>query len=411
MIFYRKNIYFMVIKIDKLILLSLCITLLGNALGYLNINISTSVTYIFMLLPIITGLAVILYVQMTHKNNFKFKYLFELKVGIFVFLTFLLISFIRIQQVGMFTWGTFGESIRILIPFIYTFIIINFLSNADIQFFMRTSAIVATICFLMTIDYSDVTVSNILSISFANSYSPFENFEVALLSEALAIYFLYNNRNNKFWCILSVLLVFLTFKRVFIVSMVVLILCVLFKKKDKRVNNVILIISSIFWIVAVNFYMYMLQPKNYFLDMTKFHIDIVNFSMSRAYRVWYLIQNNYQSYGLGSTTQSLNNAFKMGLTGNTLGVTLEMDFIKILMELGIIAIIIFILSYYAITRKNLYAYLVVSLIFLQLLMANGLTRYLEFSIILTTIGLIHYRNISQNGNPVISKEDTYAEKG
>lgn len=393
----------MTIKTDKLILFSLYVTLLGNALVYLNISIPTAITYLFMLLPIIVGMSVALYIRIIRKDNLRFEYTFELKIGIFLFLSFLIISFMKIQQTGAFTWGTLGESIRILVPFIYTFIIINFLSNDDIQSFMRISTLVAAMCFLATIDYSNINISNILSISFANSYSPFENFEVALLSEALAIYFLYNNKNNKFWCGLSVLLVFLTFKRILIISVIVLSVCVILKKKNQKVNNIVLILSSIFWIAAVKFYMYMLLPENYFSDMDKFHIDIVNFSMSRVYRVWYLIQNGYQSFGLNSTAQTLSNAFRMGITGNTLGVTLEMNLIAILMELGIVAIIIFILSYYAITKKNLYSYLVISMTFLQLLMADGLTRYLEFSIILTTIGLISYRNIPQG----TLKQDSY----
>lgn len=385
----------MSIRTDKLILLSFCITLLGNALGYLNIKLSTTITYLIMLLPVIIGILVILYLRFTKQKKLKYKYLFELKIGIFIFLVFLIISFVKSNQTGVFTWGSLGESIRILIPFMYTFIIINFLSKSDITFFMRTCTLVAMICFLATIDYSNINISNILSISFSNSYSPFENFEVSLLSNALAIYFLYNNKNNIIWCVLSVLLVFLNFKRVFIISAIILILCVLFKIKNKRVNNFVLIISSFFWILITKFYMYMLRPENYFWDMNKLHIDIVEFTMSRAYRVWYLIQNGFQSYGLGSTTSSLNKAFKMGLTGNSLGVTLEMDFIKILMELGIIGIAIFIFSYYELTRHNFYSYVVISLMFLQLLMANGLTRYFEFSIILTTIGLIYCENNSE----------------
>ena len=74
-----------------------------------------------------------------------------------------------------------------------------------------------------------------------------------------------------------------------------------------------------------------------------------------------------------------------------------------LFVIAFVAIIIFILSYYAITKKNLYSYLVISMTFLQLLMADGLTRYLEFSIILTTIGLISYRNIPQG----TLKQDSY----
>lgn len=382
----------MKIKIDKIILFSFCITLIGNALDYLHIKISTGLTYSIMLLPIIVSFVIILYLILTKRLvNTKFKYLFEMKWGILVFIVFLIISTIKSIQTDMFTWGTIGESIRLLVPFIYVFIIINFLSNAEIEFFMRFCLLVATLCFLITTDYSNLTMSNILSISFSNSYSPFENFEVSLLSWATSIYFIYNYRKNKIWCLLSVVLVFLTFKRVFIISTIILIICVFFKFTTKKINGLILVLSSLFWIMASEFYLYLLKPANYFWTMNTLHFDVVNFSMSRAYRVWYLFQNGFESYGLGSTTQYLTKAFNLGLTGKSLGVTLELDLIKILMELGILGVTIFVISYFEITRKNLYSYFVISLLFLQLLMANGLTRYLEFSIILTTIALIHYR--------------------
>ena len=109
----------MTIKTDKLILFSLYVTLLGNALVYLNISIPTAITYLFMLLPIIVGMSVALYIRIIRKDNLRFEYTFELKIGIFLFLSFLIISFMKIQQTGAFTWGTLGESIRILVPFIY----------------------------------------------------------------------------------------------------------------------------------------------------------------------------------------------------------------------------------------------------------------------------------------------------
>ena len=148
-------------------------------------------------------------------------------------------------------------------------------------------------------------------------------------------------------------------------------------------------VSSFFWIGAVKIYMFMLQPQNYNWDLEKLHFDVASISMFRAYRVWFLIQHNITSYGLGSTTKELQ-------IGWLRGATLELDFIKILMELGLIGIIIFIFSYYRLTRNNFYSYVVMSFTFLQLLMANGLTGYLEWAIILTTIALINYDKINDN---------------
>ena len=127
--------------------------------------------------------------------------------------------------------------------------------------------------------------------------------------------------------------------------------------------------------------MFLLNPINYNLGLEKFHFDVVNFSMNRAFRVWYLIQHNYLSGGLTSTTKFLQNNLFFN------GTTLELDLIKILMEIGIVGVIIFIICYYRIVGRSLYAYLLISIMLLQFLMASGVNGYLEMSIVLITVAL------------------------
>lgn len=378
------------IKIKSLIMFSMIIMLFGNFLFYINVldrTASTTITYFFILFPAIVGIIPICKVLINKK--YKFKYIHELNTGIFIFVVFLIISLIKSHQVGVFTVGTIGELVRIFIPFFYTFIAINFLSKSDIRFFVKLALLVAWISFLLELNFSSISFNDIKAISFVNSYSPFENSAVSLLSYALSIYFIYYWKKMPVWTFFSVLLVFLTFKRVYILTEICLLIIVLLKKQNIKINNFIMYVSSFFWIGAVKIYMFMLQPQNYNWDLEKLHFDVASFSMFRAYRVWFLIQHNFTSYGLGSTTKELQ-------IGWLRGATLELDFIKILMELGLIGIIIFIFSYYRLTRNNFYSYVVMSFTFLQLLMANGLTGYLEWAIILTTIALINYDKINDN---------------
>ena len=63
--------------------------------------------------------------------------------------------------------------------------------------------------------------------------------------------------------------------------------------------------------------------------------------MSRVLRLWYLIENNFVSYGLGSTTEFIESRHLFYI-----GHELEMDFLyKIMYELGIIAIAVFVVAY------------------------------------------------------------------
>ena len=62
------------------------------------------------------------------------------------------------------------------------------------------------------------------------------------------------------------------------------------------------------------------------------------------------------------------------------------------MEIGIVGVIIFIICYYRIVGRSLYAYLLISIMLLQFLMASGVNGYLEMSIVLITVALSNYEN-------------------
>ena len=273
-----------------------------------------------------------------------------------------------------------------MIPFIYTFLFLNFLSVHDIELFMKFGLIIALVAFFLSTNFSAITLNNILSISFLNSYSPFENSEVSFLSFALATFFIYYKNKFPICTILAMLLVVLTFKRVYVLGILLLFIASMNFFKRIKIKRWVLYISSITWILLVKFYMFLLNPINYNLGLEKFHFDVVNFSMNRAFRVWYLIQHNYLSGGLTSTTKFLQNNLFFN------GTTLELDLIKILMEIGIVGVIIFIICYYRIVGRSLYAYLLISIMLLQFLMASGVNGYLEMSIVLITVALSNYEN-------------------
>ena len=132
-------------------------------------------------------------------------------------------------------------------------------------------------------------------------------------------------------------------------------------------------------------------PQNASYIKLNYGIDLSKFTMSRILRLWYLIENCFVSYGLGSTTEYIES-----LHLSYLGHELEMDFIRIMYELGIIAVIVFIYIYLRITKRNIYSFCLMNLCFLNLLMANGLVKYWGWTMRILTIGLINYYEIKDN---------------
>lgn len=371
------------IKLRWLLMASFLVTVVGQLLDYVDVidSSGTVLKYFFLMLPLFVGILILIF--NSFNNHKKYQYTTEIKIGLVIFASFLLISFQKIYQQHQFTIGTLGESIRILTPFIYTFLAINFLTEKDIDFLMKVSLLAGWVGFLFDNGLSNFTLQNLLSISFVNSYSPFENSEVSLLAFALCVYFIYRYKQEKNYTIAALILNFLVFKRVYVVSVIILFIVAKFKK-DLRLNRIILYIGTVGFILVTFFYYYMLLPQNFNWTLEKMHINVATFSMSRAYRLWYVENRGFQSFGLGSSTALLNTHPFFRDT------TFELDLVKIIWELGFVAVIIFIVGYIKTARTNLYSVSTIFLFLLQLLMASGLTGYYEIFIIFITIGLINY---------------------
>lgn len=382
------------IKANHFIIFAVIITIGFNILEFAKIinyqSVPLYITYIFMLIPIIAGFIAIIILSL--KRKIQFTYLKELLSGLLIFLLFLSMSLIKSKNVGQFTFSSLGESVRIVVPFCYCFLSVNFLSRKNIDFLMKLALISSWFAFVVDLFSQNIDLASIMKISFVNSYSPFENSEVAGLAFALTTYFIYFFKDNKFFSFFSVLLTFLCFKRVYVIGTILLIVCKLILKNNsikitEKVSNVLATIGTIVIYFATKAYLFIMMPQNQMWTYEKLHLNIGDFSMGRSYRVAFLLNNNFISYGLGSSSQFLNTTFGSVYTISTL----ELDLIKIFLELGSIALIVFIFVYYNLSKRNAYSYLVMTISLLNLLMASGLTNYIEWYVILLTIDLIQCR--------------------
>lgn len=236
-------------------------------------------------------------------------------------------------------------------------------------------------------------LSNYLSISFISSYSVFENSTYAEIASGLAAYFIYNRKRAPFSAVFAIALNLLIFKRVFCLMVLVLLGICLMKKKDDIVSERVIKWTGIFWCVLIFGVYFLYQPATVQWFNEKFGIDLVAFTMSRIYRLWYVLEQGFQSYGLGTTSVFINSS-NVGY----LGYEFEMDFIRIMFELGPIAIAVFVFSYLKITRRNKYAFYLICLCFLNLLMANGLVKYWGWTMRIVTIALIN--NYDEKGRQI-----------
>lgn len=398
----------MVLKIKQksILMFAFLTTLFFNALGWSKIidtiTISKVIIYIFILLPMVMGFLLIA-IKM-FKGTLKVRYFRELLLGIGLFGLFIVVSLVKSHQVGQFTISTFGEAARMVAPFIYTFLAVNILSGEDIDKLMVAALIIAWVAYI--INQFVISGTSQVSISFIDSSSPFENSEVAPIAFALACYFIYFLKRHPVYCFWSILLSLACFKRVYVLFTIVLFLYSVKLSRSQRLNRFVkwplLLVVSAFFGVATVFYLYIMEPQNLAWTSEKLHFDVNSFSMYRSYRVQYLLQHNYISYGLSSSTNFLNTNPGSWYTNNTL----ELDLVKILIELGKIPLMIFIVAYYSLSYGSMYAFLTTTAFLLNLLMASGLTEYYAWFVMLITFAMIRHDNIIDENYG----KDRYASK-
>lgn len=394
----------MVLKIrpKSILMFAFLASLFFNALGWSKIidanTISKSSVYLFMLLPIVTGF-LILTIKLV-RGTLRLLYFREMLIGVGLFALFIGVSLVKIHQTGRFTIGTFGEATRMVAPFIYVFLAVNILSYEDIDRIMITTLYVAWVAYI--INQFIITGGSHLgiSVSIIDSSSPFENSEVSAIAFAIACYYIYFRKRHSACCFWSVLLTMACFKRVYMLFVIILLVCSGKLNKEQKVNKFIrwplLLVSSLLFVAATLFYLYTMEPQNLAWTFEKLHFDVNSFSMYRSYRVQYLIQHHYVSYGLASSTSFLATNPGSWYTQNTL----ELDLIKMLIELGKWPLMIFILAYYSLSYKSAYGYLAITAFMLNLLMASGLTEYYAWFVMLVTLAMIRY-------NTPVDMHDTY----
>ena len=387
----------MVLKIKQksILMFAFLTTLFFNALGWSKIidatTISKGIIYIFILLPMVMGFLLIA-IKM-FKGTLKVRYFRELLLGIGLFGLFIVVSLVKSHQVGQFTISTFGEAARMVAPFIYTFLAVNILSREDIDKLMVVALFVAWVAYVINQFVITGSSHSGISISFIDSSSPFENSELASIAFALACYFIYFLKRHPVYCFWSILLSMACFKRVYVLFTIVLFLYSVKLSRSQRLNRFVkwplLLVVSAFFGVATIFYLYIMEPQNLAWTSEKLHFDVNSFSMYRSYRVQYLLQHNYISYGLSSSTIFLNTN-----PGSWyINTTLELDLVKILIELGKTPLMIFIVAYYSLAYGSMYAFLAITAFWLNLLMASGLTEYYAWFVMLITFAMIRYDNI------------------
>lgn len=309
----------------------------------------------------------------------KILFLSEIKKFGIVFAYFALVSVYQIYHQGRYTFKTLEELLQLAIPFLFAFFVINELKFEEIMRIMKICLAVSFGAYLYTqIPNLWELFENIALISYSGSYSPFESSDFAEMSAGLVVFFVYYRKKCPGWAVLSILFVFMTFKRVFLLQCLLILVVAVTGLSRVRLSIWVTRVSVLIAVAATAIFNFLLQEKNAALFMRLFGMSSGDFTMGRSYRLWYKL-NHFKSFGFGSTSALL-------------GQNLELDLIKILIEIGIVGLFLFVWCYFSLGRRNLYTYTVVGTMLLNLLFASGLTATVGWIARVIALGVILYED-------------------
>lgn len=304
---------------------------------------------------------------------------------------FLLISLFKIMIVRHFSMRLVNELMFMYLPILYAYGLINTLNFKQIEKAMFGTLIISFLGYLFNLNLQGGLLAAISSISFSNSQSVFESSQFAGTSIAVALFYLYY-RKNKLATILSVVFVFLTFKRLAILTVIILIILPkimdLTKPASKGTFRIFVIVTFIMSILYFN----LMIPANRELANTIFKNGIDNFTMGRYWRFSLLYNNpRFVNYGLGSTYDFLEKLYSFAL---------EMDICRLFIEIGYVGTFVFIYNYFYSAKKNMYCMLLMSYLFFNMITSHCLAAMFTWIIVFITIGTIEYIN-PEGAKPII----------
>ena len=256
------------------------------------------------------------------------------------------------------------DVMRMIFALIYGFLLLNTDDTENKDFYVDT-LFIACIVVLIFRFRSEFSIAQLLTIDFLDSYSPFEHH----LAHEFAFYFFYYYRRKKTGrVLLSVLLSYVTLKRIHILAIVLILVLGPFLKKIKVTNGLINFAKVCFFLSPV-LMDFLVSPifVNWF-DST-FEVSFYQFTMSRVNQMDLLLNYEGSLLGLQGVDQFLRS--------NKKGVILcHSDIIRLYLETTIVGLALYVNAFFNMLKQNrdIYAFAAMLLMFVSMFASVNLQR-------------------------------------
>lgn len=252
-------------------------------------------------------------------------------------ITFLFAITAILQMINGFNSYAINEAVYYYTPLIFIIVYSQISEEHDVETILNYLFVLYVIVFLKNFA-GQLTLANLKSISFANSYSPFES-ELAFVFLIFECFYLYMGKRKN--AIISLILCILSFKRI---SMLAAIVFFIFSKwivVKKAVNKKIVIVTTVVFVLLPVLTCLMLNDTLEAWFYQTFHVTLNEITLTRSSRIEAVINSGQIKYGLGSVTTYLTKYLNALHGSNFSNRNLHNDLVKIYLECGILGSIVF----------------------------------------------------------------------
>lgn len=252
-------------------------------------------------------------------------------------ITFLFAITAILQMINGFNSYAINEAVYYYTPLIFIIVYSQISDEQDVETIINYLFVLYVIVFLRNFA-GQLTLANLKSISFANSYSPFES-ELAFVFLIFECFYLYMGKRKN--AIISLILCILSFKRI---SMLAAIGFFIFSKwivVKKAVNKKIVIVTTVVFVLLPVLTCLMLNDTLEAWFYQIFHVTLNEITLTRSSRIEAVINSGQIKYGLGSVTTYLTKYLNALHGSNFSNRNLHNDLVKIYLECGILGSIVF----------------------------------------------------------------------
>lgn len=370
----KKEVSVVILFLIVVLLYLICVVVVGITAGaYDNLR------YIAFAIAIIHGY-LLLFLRgklINAKKNFgnAIRYIYVVAAALYI------LSVVQAYKVNhLLGMRTYIQIALVLIPAMYAYVLVNLLNIRTITVLIEITLIINVIFYVFIEKGMSVFFDwdNYRLISFIGSNSPFETSSNPDQFFACFVYLNFFRKTARtesekmqhtFFFVLSILFVVLSFKRLAVVFVILILLLNLVINLRAKLPRFIPMATAILFTIITYYYTLFMQGKLFS------GINVYEFTVGRNYILSLWEKYNYFSYGYGSSLEIINRY-------------LEMDLVQMYLEVGLLAVFLFAYAYFKISDINIYAYIIMVYQFLNLLTASSIPAPMGWTLILLTIACI-----------------------